>query len=101
MSAEVSDPTVPGRMTYLTQREAAAFLGVSQRQFQRLPVTCYRASERVVRYLESDLIAYMNKRAVEPRVFIVPTRRIAGSLPKAGPGIRDLIKRTLAQALDS
>lgn len=70
-------------MTYklpklLTEREAAAYLGINPRSLAGLrlagKIECVRVSERRYRYLEEQLLKYLNIKDIEARVrsYIAP-----------------------------
>ena len=62
---------------YMTEREAAAYLGVSPRQLRRWrdtgAITYRKLSERIYRYRRSDLEEFAESRAVAP--VVVPMTR--------------------------
>lgn len=66
-----------GRMsdqaTWFTPREAAAYLRISRRNFDRLKIARHLLGMRTPRFLKTDLDAYMASRRIEP-ILLAPLR---------------------------
>ena len=71
--------TILGHMldepAWFTPREAAAYLRISRRNFDRLKIARHLLGMRTPRFLKADLDAYMASRRVEP-VLLAPLRAV-------------------------
>ncbi len=74
---------------WLTPKEAAAYLRISRRNFDRLTIPRHLLGTRTPRFLRTDLDAYMASRRVEP-VTLAPLRVASLSVrAKSGSEWRD------------
>lgn len=60
---------------WLTPREAAAYLRISRRNFDRLKIARYQLGTRTPRFLKADIDAYLASRRIEP-VTLAPLRAV-------------------------
>jgi len=63
MSGDEITTTTPAPDAVLTAAEVAGWLKIKPRQVQRLGIPCRRLAHKTIRYLASDVLKWLRKKA--------------------------------------